>query len=78
MPGASLSNTYRRAEQLRMGIEELIVKMYDEEHTVTASLGVAIFPEHGAVSREVIRAADCALYDAKKGGRNRVIVAGEN
>ncbi|MCI5211225.1 MAG: GGDEF domain-containing protein [Candidatus Electrothrix sp. ATG2] len=77
LPGASLQNTHRRAEQLRTGIEELIVKMYDEEHTVTASLGVAIFPQHGAVSREVIKAADCALYGAKQNGRNQVVIAGE-
>jgi diguanylate cyclase (GGDEF)-like protein len=75
LPGASLRNTRRRAEELRIGIEELIVEMYDEEHTVTASLGVAVFPEHGAGIKEVIRAADCALYEAKNKGRNRVVLA---
>ncbi len=75
LPGASLQNTHRRAEQLRIGIEGLAVEMYDEEHTVTASLGVALFPEHGANIKEVIRAADCALYKAKNNGRNRVIIA---
>ncbi|MDU9049129.1 MAG: diguanylate cyclase [Candidatus Electrothrix sp. Rat3] len=75
LPGASLQNTHRRAEQLRAGIEGLAVEMYDEEHTVTASLGVAIFPEHGASIKEVIRAADCALYEAKNKGRNRVVIA---
>ena len=75
LPGASLRNTHRRAEQLRTGIEGLAVEMYDEEHTVTASLGVAIFPENGASIKEVIRAADCALYEAKNKGRNRVVIA---
>lgn len=67
--------TQRRAEQLRQGIESLAVKMYDEEHTVTASLGVALFPEHGTTIKGVIRAADCALYRAKDKGRNKVLVA---
>ncbi len=75
LPGASLRNTHRRAEQLRAGIEGLVVEMYGEEHTVTASLGLAIFPEHGASSKEVIRAADSALYEAKNKGRNRVVLA---
>ncbi|MCI5180182.1 MAG: diguanylate cyclase [Candidatus Electrothrix sp. AW3_4] len=75
LPGASLQNTERRAEQLRQGIESLAVKMYDEEHTVTASLGVALFPEHGTTIKGVIRAADCALYRAKEKGRNKVLVA---
>jgi diguanylate cyclase (GGDEF)-like protein len=75
LPGASLQNTQRRAEQLRIGIEGLAVEMYDEEHTVTASLGVAIFPEHGASIKEVIKAADSALYKAKNNGRNRVVIA---
>ncbi|MCI5166828.1 MAG: diguanylate cyclase [Candidatus Electrothrix sp. GM3_4] len=75
LPGASLQNTQRRAEELRRGIERLAVEMYDEDHTVTASLGVAIFPEHGANIKEVIRAADCALYSAKNKGRNRVVIA---
>ncbi|MCI5150435.1 MAG: diguanylate cyclase [Candidatus Electrothrix sp. MAN1_4] len=75
LPGASLQNTHRRAEQLRMGIEELAVEMHDEEHTVTASLGVAIFPEHGKNVADVVKAADCALYEAKNKGRNRVVIA---
>jgi diguanylate cyclase (GGDEF)-like protein len=75
LPGASLKGTHQRAEQLRAGIEGLAVKMYDEEHTVTASLGVAIFPEHGATIKEVIKASDCALYKAKNKGRNRVVLA---
>ncbi|WP_339133044.1 MAG: diguanylate cyclase [Candidatus Electrothrix sp. GW3-4] len=78
LPGATLKNTHRRAEQLRIGIEALTVEMYDEEHTVTASLGVALFPEHGIGTKDVIRAADCALYEAKDRGRNRVIIAGKS
>ncbi len=41
----------------------------------TASLGVADFPEHGKDWKEIIQAADAALYRAKKEGRNRVVVA---
>jgi diguanylate cyclase (GGDEF)-like protein len=45
--------------------------------TVTISVGVASFPEHGENSESVIRNADAALYEAKKRGRNQTIIAGD-
>jgi diguanylate cyclase (GGDEF)-like protein len=42
---------------------------------VTASIGVAAFPEHGAGLDELIRRADAALYAAKRSGRDRVVCA---
>jgi len=42
---------------------------------VTVSIGVAAFPEHGEALEDVIQAADKALYESKRGGRNRVTVA---
>ncbi|GAA0542984.1 hypothetical protein GCM10010172_25570 [Paractinoplanes ferrugineus] len=40
------------------------------EITVTVSIGVAVFPEHGADAQQVLRAADDALYAAKNAGRD--------
>jgi diguanylate cyclase (GGDEF)-like protein/PAS domain S-box-containing protein len=42
---------------------------------VTLSLGVAVFPENGSSSAAVLKAADDALYRAKREGRDRVVVA---
>jgi predicted signal transduction protein with EAL and GGDEF domain len=42
---------------------------------VTLSLGVAIFPEHASDPAALIKAADLALYKAKRDGRNRVVMA---
>ncbi|MCI5221449.1 MAG: diguanylate cyclase [Candidatus Electrothrix sp. AR4] len=75
MPEASLENTYKRAEQLKKGVEELAVKRDNEYHTVTISLGIATFPEHGATADEIVRAADSALYQAKSRGRNQVVIS---
>lgn len=40
---------------------------------VGASIGVARFPEHGTAADAVLRAADHALLEAKRNGRNRVV-----
>ncbi|MGA3216684.1 MAG: diguanylate cyclase [Acidimicrobiales bacterium] len=44
---------------------------------VTASIGVAFFPRHGAVLEEVVNVADVAMYQAKAQGRDRIILAPE-
>jgi len=44
--------------------------------TVTISIGVAAFPEHGNTRDDLVHAADVALYAAKQAGRNRVCLTG--
>jgi len=39
---------------------------------ITASLGIASWPAHGVRIHEVISSADKALYQAKRGGKNRI------
>jgi diguanylate cyclase (GGDEF)-like protein len=43
---------------------------------ITLSIGVAEFPSHGDTPEVMIAAADAALYQAKREGRNRVVRAG--
>ncbi|MFN2506320.1 MAG: GGDEF domain-containing protein, partial [Acidimicrobiales bacterium] len=38
----------------------------------TVSVGVASYPEHGTTGRDLVAAADAALYKAKSAGGNRV------
>ena len=79
MPGASLATTQERAEHLRHVAQALQVKYLDRFlQCPPLSLGVAIFPDHGATSEEVIAAADAALYRAKQAGRDRVEIARGN
>ena len=42
---------------------------------VTLSIGVAAFPENGSSSAAILKAADGALYRAKRSGRGRVVMA---
>lgn len=42
---------------------------------VTISIGYAVYPENGTTPRQLLDAADRALYEAKSRGRNRVVCA---
>jgi len=78
LPTADLSATRARAERIRGKLRELTV-MYDGQSVgmITVSVGVAGLPDHGTTEKDLIQAADTALYRAKHEGRDRVIVAGQ-
>jgi diguanylate cyclase (GGDEF)-like protein len=42
---------------------------------ITVSIGVAALPQHGTSPKELLEAADAALYRAKREGRDRVVDA---
>ena len=76
LPEASLEIGRQRAEMLREAVHELrLVHDGKSLGAVTLSLGVACFPEHGRRREHLLQAADAALYEAKNGGRNRVVVS---
>jgi len=75
--GAVLSGIDREgamqvAERLRLGVEQSTFKAYNENTSVTVSIGVASFPEDGVDENSLIESADRALYRAKEKGRNRI------
>jgi diguanylate cyclase (GGDEF)-like protein len=76
MPNISLDAAVQRAELIRSRLSELRVQHDGRSLTpVTASIGVAAFPEHGHRWTTVLEEADAALYQAKQDGRNAVRVA---
>jgi diguanylate cyclase (GGDEF)-like protein/PAS domain S-box-containing protein len=76
LPGASLEDTARRAEQLREAIANIQVRHRGKRlQSVTISLGVSIYPIHGTSDEAVMKAADTALYQAKAAGRDQVVIA---
>ena len=76
MPGAAAKDALRRAEELREAAHRLrIVHRGVSLGAVSISLGVAAFPEHAAATDVLLRAADSALYRAKREGRDRVVVS---
>ena len=76
MPEAPLKVVEQRAEDLHLGVKDLLRIAYQEQMlTITVSMGVATFPDHGPGIKDVVNAADAALYQAKAGGRDQIVVA---
>jgi diguanylate cyclase (GGDEF)-like protein len=77
LPGTDLEGAYNLAERVRAGIEELALPLLDGEGAlrVTASFGVATLPGSADDMRELVAAADEALYRAKRAGKNRTVRA---
>jgi diguanylate cyclase (GGDEF)-like protein len=75
LPGTDLEGAARLAERARRAFEERTILSPDGTRIhVTVSLGVAAFPE-AAVGEGLVAAADAALYEAKRAGKNRVVAA---
>jgi diguanylate cyclase (GGDEF)-like protein/PAS domain S-box-containing protein len=76
LPTADLEASRARAEKLRSKMRELTI-LYQGKSLgiVTISVGVAAFPTHGTSPKELMAAADAALYEAKRGGRDQVVAA---
>ena len=72
LPGLSIENAGERAEQLRAILASLPIGVGPTVIQVTASFGVAAYPQHGCSANQLIAAADEALYAAKENGRNQV------
>ena len=62
------------AERIRRAIESHAFALDDVSIGVTISIGVATAPRDGTSLKELVGAADKALYRAKESGRNRVCV----
>lgn len=76
MPEASSEATIGRAELIRTLIQQFDLHYEGRKlEAITISIGVSIFPKNGITSAAILRAADDALYRAKREGRNRIVVA---
>lgn len=74
LPGTGTAGGARFAERVRAIVaEEVLVTPDGGELQLTASFGLAAVSDGGDLG-ELIAAADAALYDAKRSGKNRVVV----
>lgn len=75
-PHMTQASAVGRAEQLRIALAEQLVAYGGQLIRVTASFGVATYPDDGRTGDQLIATADQALYAAKAAGRNRVMAGG--
>ncbi|MCC6503663.1 MAG: EAL domain-containing protein [Deltaproteobacteria bacterium] len=69
LPASGMVEAVEAAEYIRSAIECFY---QPEMHChMTASIGIALFPEHGRSVSELLTRADAAMYRAKDQGRNR-------
>ncbi len=76
LPEGSAEVTQQRAEALRESIKRMNVLHRGRPlGPITASLGVAVFPEHGRSGEALLQAADASLYQSKDSGGDKVTTA---
>jgi two-component system, cell cycle response regulator len=70
--GKSLGDMRKLAERLRAAVERTVFASEGTRIPVTVSMGVAALEQARATAQVLYRLADERLYEAKRGGRNRV------
>jgi two-component system, cell cycle response regulator len=76
MPGTGPAEAAAAAERLRLAVQEIEFNVTEGGRTpLTVSVGVACTPTATDSPEVLLQAADAALYDAKRNGRNRVEMA---
>ena len=75
LPEAGLQQSFVIAERIRQLVENTLFEVGRTQVNLTLSMGISNFPSHRVKSKEeLIKMADQALYDAKRGGRNKVCI----
>lgn len=68
---------FRNIRELKISAEKLLKKIkttYGDGQTVTASMGISVYPEHSINVSELMSLADKAMYKAKEAGKNCVVI----
>jgi len=75
LPGINRpQNAIDVAEKIRTALNAPFIMPEGATLNISCSIGVALYPEDGETERDLLRAADEAMYRAKKEGRNAVML----
>ncbi len=78
LPDTDLGGAICVAERLRTLAEKMTVPIPGGHLNLTVSIGVAAFDNSLTTLTDLLKASDNALYQAKQGGRNRVVYIGKD
>ena len=76
LAGTSQTDAIRCAQRLADGLRDMHVTRIEPRYRITASVGITEYRQSDSIQGMLDR-ADRALYDSKRTGRNKVVVAGE-
>lgn len=76
LPDTDSQACFRVAERIREAVAGMAIPSGGDKALppMTVSLGIAVYPEHGKDLEELLKASDKALYESKRGGRNRTTI----
>ncbi len=69
-PGADRAGAQALAERIVNAVRSIAFDFSGHQLGLTISLGIALFPEHGDSSENIVSHADAAMYQAKSSGKN--------
>lgn len=70
LPEINASGAIEVAKKVLDQLGQAQLTINNRTHKISASIGIALFPEHGANIHDLLAAADLAMYQAKSMGRN--------
>ena len=73
MPNITKHTAYERARKLRRRLNSLEIPYECHRLTTTISMGIASYPANGETRQALLRAADQAMYGAKRAGRDHIL-----
>jgi diguanylate cyclase (GGDEF)-like protein len=73
LPETDAAGAYVVAEKLRHDIAAFSIQVSDRTVRTSVSLGLVSYPDDGSTADSLMAAADAALYEAKRSGRDRIV-----
>ena len=73
LPETDAAGGYVVAEKLRRDIAALILRAADRNVRSSISVGLVAYPDDGSTIEQLVSAADVAMYEAKRRGKNRIV-----
>ena len=74
-PGLDVVEARAIADRIVAATPDACRDALEDKYVQTVSIGIALYPDHATFGDGLLRKADAALYEAKREGRNRVVVA---